>query len=83
VSQQIWQLGDIRRDAPGLVTRKQLGRRAPAGLVLEIDVSEHLLVGVTDDDAGVLRCTGRNLHSADQSDKKGPGASLAHLPERV
>jgi len=54
VSQQIWQLGDIRRDAPGLVTREQLGRRAPAGLVLKIDVSEHLLVGVTDDDAGVL-----------------------------
>jgi hypothetical protein len=39
-----WQLGDIRRDPPRLVLREQLGRRSPAGLILEIDIGKRAAV---------------------------------------
>jgi hypothetical protein len=47
------QLGDVGGDPPGLVAGEQVCRRAPPRLVLEIDVSERLPVGVADDEAGV------------------------------
>jgi hypothetical protein len=37
--QQLRQLGDVGGDAPGLVAGEQLGRRPPAGLVLNINVA--------------------------------------------
>ena len=37
--QQLRQLGDIGGDAPRLVASEQLGRRAPVGLVLEVEVT--------------------------------------------
>jgi hypothetical protein len=37
----------------GLVAREQVGRRAPAGLVFEIDVPQRLPVLVLDDEAGL------------------------------
>jgi hypothetical protein len=40
--QQLWQLGDVGDDAPGLVAGEQPGRRSTARLVLEIDVGERL-----------------------------------------
>ena len=40
--QQLRQLGDIRRDPPRLIFREQFGRRASAGLILEIDAREFL-----------------------------------------
>jgi hypothetical protein len=46
-------LGDIRRDPPRLIFREQLGRRSPARLVLEVDVSELLAVVIAHDIAGV------------------------------
>jgi len=52
-TQQLRQLGDIRRDPPRLIFREQLGRRSPARLVLEVDVSELLAVVIAHDIAGV------------------------------
>jgi hypothetical protein len=46
-------LGDVGGDAPGLVTGEQMRSRAPAGLILEIDVGRHLPVVIADDVAGV------------------------------
>jgi hypothetical protein len=39
LTQQLRQLGDVGRDPSRLALCEQLGRRAPAGLTLEIDVS--------------------------------------------
>ena len=47
-------LGEVYRHAAGLVAGEQLGRRAPSGLVLEIEVAERLSILVTDDEAGVV-----------------------------
>ena len=52
-AQQLRQLGDVDGDAPGLVAGEEMRRRAPAPLLLEIDVGERLPVGVADDEAGV------------------------------
>ena len=46
---QLRQLGDIRRDPSRLVFCEQLGRRSPARLILEIDISQ-LLFGALDHD---------------------------------
>jgi hypothetical protein len=43
-AQQLRQLGDIRRDPPRLVAGQELGRGAPTGLILEIDMRERLPV---------------------------------------
>jgi len=43
------QFGDIRRDPPRLVLRELLGRRSPAGLILEIDAGERLAAVVAHD----------------------------------
>ena len=42
LAQQLRQLGDVGGDAPGLVAGEQVRRRAPSGLILEIDVGERL-----------------------------------------
>ena len=44
------QLGDVGGDAPGLVAREEFGRRPPSRLLLAIDVSERLPVGVADNE---------------------------------
>jgi hypothetical protein len=51
-AQQIGQLGDVGSDTPRLVAREQV-RRAPAGLILEIDMRLAFLV--TDNEAGIVR----------------------------
>ena len=51
--QQLRQLGNIQGYAPGLVSRHQSRRRSPARLILEIDVSERVPVGVADDEAAL------------------------------
>ena len=43
------QFGDIRRDPPRLVLRELLGRRSPAGLILEIDIGERVAAVVAHD----------------------------------
>jgi hypothetical protein len=53
MTQQLRQLGDIRRDPPRLIFREQLGRRSPARLVLEVDVSELLAVVIAHHITGV------------------------------
>jgi len=40
------QLGEVRRHAAGLVAGEQLGRRAPPGFVLEIEIPKCLPGGV-------------------------------------
>jgi hypothetical protein len=45
------QLGDIRRHPPRLTPREQLGRRSPAGLILEIDIRKRLAAVVAHDEA--------------------------------
>jgi hypothetical protein len=50
---QLRQLGDVGSDAPRLVLREQLGRRAPAGLILEIDIGKRLAAVVADDKARI------------------------------
>jgi hypothetical protein len=61
--QQLRRHGDVGGDAPGLIAGKQVRRRAPSGLILEIDVGERLPVGVADNEAGVglLDGLGRRL----------------------
>jgi hypothetical protein len=49
--QQLRQLGDVGGDAPRLVAGEQLGRRPSSRLILEMDVSERLPVGVAYDEA--------------------------------
>ena len=39
-------LGEVRRHSPRLVLGQQLRRRAPTGLVLEVEVAERLPVRV-------------------------------------
>jgi hypothetical protein len=46
------QLCDIRRDPARLVIGEQLGRRSPAGFVLEINVGERLSVVVANHESG-------------------------------
>jgi hypothetical protein len=46
VAKQPRQLHNVRRDPPRGVLREQLGRRSPAGLVLEINIAKLLPVGV-------------------------------------
>src|SRR6185437_5817922 len=48
-SQQLRQLGDVDGDTPRLFAGHQVRRRAPAGLVLEIDVGERVALSVPDD----------------------------------
>jgi hypothetical protein len=45
----------IHGDAPRLVTGEEMRRRAPSPLLLEIDVSERVAVGVADDEALALQ----------------------------
>jgi hypothetical protein len=53
-SQQPRQLRNIGRDSAGLLARQQIGRRAAAGVALEIRTlkGERLAVVVLDDEAG-------------------------------
>jgi hypothetical protein len=53
------QLGEVRRHAARLVPGEQLGRRAPTGLVLEIEIAERLPGAVADNEAGVVRLLDR------------------------
>ena len=39
---QLPQLGEVRRQPPRLVAGEQLGRRAPTGLLLEVEIAERL-----------------------------------------
>jgi hypothetical protein len=48
--QQIRQLGEVRGRVAGLVPGEQLGRCAPAGLILEIEIPERLAGAIADDD---------------------------------
>ncbi len=50
----LWQLGEVRRQAAGLVLGQQLGRRSPTGFVLEIEIPERLPDVVADDEARVV-----------------------------
>ncbi len=51
---QLRQLGEIDRQPPRPVPGQQLGRRAPTGLVLEIEIRGRLAGGVADDEARVV-----------------------------
>ena len=51
--QQLRQRGDVGGDPSRFVAGEQLGCRASAGLLLEIDVGKRLPTGVADDEAGV------------------------------
>jgi len=51
--QPLRQLGYIGSDAPGLVPREQMRRRAPARLLLEIDIRERLPGMILHDEAGI------------------------------
>jgi hypothetical protein len=53
LGQQLGKLGYVRRNASRLIARKQLGRRSPAGVVLEIDVGKRLAVVIADNETGV------------------------------
>ena len=51
--QQLRQLDDVGSDPPRLVPREQLGRRSPAGLLLEIGVRQRVPGVILHDEAGV------------------------------
>ena len=52
-AEEVRQLGDIHRNASRLIPRHQMRSRSPSRLILEIDVSERVPVGVADDVAGL------------------------------
>jgi hypothetical protein len=43
---QLRQLGEVRRHPPRLILGQQLGRRAPTGFFLEIEITKRLPVPV-------------------------------------
>ncbi len=54
-TQLLWQLGEVRRHTAGLIPGEQLRRRAPTGLVLEIEIAERLPGAIADNETGVVR----------------------------
>ena len=52
------------RDPSRLVAGEQFRRRSPSGSLLEVDVGEHLPVGVADDEAGVGLLDGQGRREA-------------------
>ncbi|MGO9681155.1 MAG: NAD(P)-binding domain-containing protein [Beijerinckiaceae bacterium] len=52
--QQLRRLGEVRRQPPRFVPGQQLGRRAPTGLVLEVEIPERLPGGVLHDEARIV-----------------------------
>ena len=70
--QQFRQLGNVGRDPPGLVTGKELRRRVPARLLLEIDVREGLARMILHDETGV--------RFFDRPGRRGSGAGLPNIP---
>jgi len=48
------QFGDVHRDPPRFVARRQLGRRSPAGFILETDVNGRLAVAISDSETRSL-----------------------------
>ena len=52
--QQLWQPGKVRCDPSRFIFAEQLRCRPPPRLILEIDVSELLLVLIAHDKTGVL-----------------------------
>jgi hypothetical protein len=69
-AQQLRQLRHVGGEAQRLVAGEQLGRRSPAGLILEIDVGERLLVRVPDDEAGVRFLDGPRRREAALADRR-------------
>ena len=51
---QLRQLGEVDLQPARLVPREQIGSRAPAGLLLIVEIAELLSVLVADDEAGVI-----------------------------
>jgi len=63
------QLGDIRRDPSRFVAGEQLGRRSPAGLLLEIDIGELLASAVLHDEGSTNILDGPGRREAAPCDK--------------
>jgi hypothetical protein len=72
-AQQLRQLGDIGCDPPGLVAGEQMRRRPPSRLLLAIDVSERLPVGVADNEAGVRFAGSGAVLAAQHGDQRSWG----------
>ena len=70
MTQYFKQLGGVRGDPPGLVAGEELGRRAPARLLLEIDVGERLPVAIANDEAGVGLLDGPGRREAARRPKR-------------
>jgi len=58
LAQQLRQLGDVHGNPSRLILAEQLGGRASAGLILEIDIGKLLSVAVADNEAGGLLFSG-------------------------
>ncbi len=84
LAQHLRQLGEVRRHSSRLVASEQLGRRSPAGLILEVEIGERLPGTVADDEAGVVRLIDRpgRREAAHGSDERhfrfAPKATLGH-----
>jgi hypothetical protein len=78
-AQQLRQLGDVGGDPPGLIAGEEVRRRPPSRLLLAIDVSERLPVGVADDEAGVGLLDGPGRREAARHGC-GPGLYAAASP---
>ena len=57
--QQVKQLGEVNRQSPRLVLGPQIGGRAPAGLILELEIGKLQSVLVTDDEADIVHLVDR------------------------
>jgi hypothetical protein len=57
--QKLRHFGDVDRDAPSFITRKQVGCGAPAGLALIVDVCERNAVVIAQDETGGVRVLDR------------------------
>jgi hypothetical protein len=51
--EQLRQLGDVGGSAPRIVACEQIGSRAAAGLILNVDVGERLTGVIPHDEAGI------------------------------
>jgi hypothetical protein len=84
VRNQSRQLGDVGGDSPDFVACEQIGSRATAGLILEIEVSERRPDAVLHDEAGAVVLDGpRRREAAGHSYIKRKASLKASSPRLV
>jgi hypothetical protein len=74
-------LRKLKGDALRLVTRQQLGRRAPSRLILEIDIGQLLAAAILDDEGGLQFLDSPWRREAALGHRSAVFALARHLPD--